>query len=66
MSASAKARPAGGRLDVAAADLGEAQELQRLDQDEHLLVGDLLALGEMRQVGAAGIGRLAQRARAGR
>src|SRR5579883_3585076 len=43
--------------DVAAADLREAQKLQRLDEHEERVIVDMLALGEMRQVGAARIRR---------
>src|SRR5262249_14529878 len=43
------------RPDVAARHLGKSQELQRLDEDEERLVLDMLALDEMRQVGATGI-----------
>ncbi len=40
-------------VDIAAADLGEAHELQRFEHHDQIVGGDVLALGEMRQVGAA-------------
>src|SRR5579871_4035426 len=40
-------------LDIAAADLGKAQELQCLDQHHQLVGLKALVIGQMRQVGTA-------------
>ena len=45
--------------------MGEAQELQGFDQREQLVDDEMLLVGEVRQVGAAVIGRLGQRVDAG-
>src|SRR6185312_107633 len=43
----------GGEVDVAAADMGKAQQLQRLDQREQFVDRQVLFVGEVRQVGMA-------------
>ena len=49
------------QLDVAAADMGETEQLQRLDQREQLVHYEVFLVGELRQVGATVVGRLGQR-----
>ena len=41
--------------------MGKAQELQRLGQHHEIVGREMLALGELRQVGAALVGRRGQR-----
>src|SRR5271165_2697908 len=54
-------RPAEGRqLDVAAADMGEAEQLQCLDQREQLVHDEVFLVGEVGQIGAAMVRRLRQ------
>ena len=53
MSGSAKRLPAGGELDVAFAQFGEAQQLQRFGDGEQIVDLKLQAVGQGRQIGLA-------------